>query len=125
MKVAFAVEKDSGKESLVYGHFGSAPVFVMYDTERDETSTISNRDLGHSHGACNPMKALGGAAVDAVVVGGIGTGALMRLNAEGIRVYRAIAPTISENIQLLTEGKLPALDQIGTCGGHAGGCGGH
>ena len=34
MKVCFPVEKNEGINSVVYGHFGSAPAFVMVDTER-------------------------------------------------------------------------------------------
>ena len=33
MKVCFPVQKDEGVESQVYNHFGSAPVFIMVDTE--------------------------------------------------------------------------------------------
>ena len=33
MKICFPVEKDEGIESQVYNHFGSAPVFIMVDTE--------------------------------------------------------------------------------------------
>ncbi len=71
MKVCFAVEKDEGLNSVVYGHFGSAPVFVMVDVEAQSVTTVSNRDLNHVHGACNPVQAIGGQAVDAVgYVGG-------------------------------------------------------
>jgi len=36
MKVGFPVELDEGMESKVYGHFGSAPAFVVVDTEKKE-----------------------------------------------------------------------------------------
>ena len=39
---------------------------------------------------CNPIKALSGEVVDAVVVGGIGKGAIIKLNSMGIKVYKAI-----------------------------------
>ncbi len=58
MKICFPVELDKGLESEVYGHFGSAPVFVVFDTEAKSISTINNQDLGHTHGMCNPLKAL-------------------------------------------------------------------
>jgi predicted Fe-Mo cluster-binding NifX family protein len=71
--------------------------------------------------------AIGGQSVDAVVVGGIGAGALNRLNAEGIQVYAARAETISENVDLLKEGRLPVLTLQHSCAGHqtGGGCGHH
>jgi predicted Fe-Mo cluster-binding NifX family protein len=125
MKVCFPVDKDEGIESAVYGHFGSAPTFVVIDTNQENVGTISNANRIHEHGACNPIMALGGKQVDAVVVGGIGAGALMKLNSEGIRVYQAVEPTIKENLDLLRDSLLPELTLNQTCGGHAGGCGHH
>ena len=33
MKICFPVQNDNGIESAVYNHFGSAPVFVVFDTD--------------------------------------------------------------------------------------------
>lgn len=123
MKICFAVSKDEGINSAVYGHFGSAPAFVVVNTEVNDVSSVVNRDVNHAHGACNPIQAIGGTSVDAVVVGGIGAGALMRLNAEGIRVFRAVEDTIKGNISLFHENRLPELTIDHTCAGHRGGCG--
>jgi predicted Fe-Mo cluster-binding NifX family protein len=123
MKVCFAVQRDEGLESTVYGHFGSAPAFIVVDTEEQTASGIVNRDRNHAHGACNPMAAIGGQKVDAVVVGGIGAGALMRLNSEGIRVFRAAGPSVKFNLSLINENRLPELTMQQTCAGHQGGCG--
>ncbi|HUJ89987.1 MAG TPA: NifB/NifX family molybdenum-iron cluster-binding protein, partial [Syntrophorhabdales bacterium] len=49
MKICFAVEKDEGMSSAVYGHFGSAPVFVMVDTDSEGVSTVGNRDMEKEH----------------------------------------------------------------------------
>jgi predicted Fe-Mo cluster-binding NifX family protein len=127
MKICFAVEKDEGAQSAVYGHFGSAPAFVMVDTVSGSVATVGNRDMIHAHGACNPIMAIGGASVDAVVVGGIGAGALNRLNAEGIQVYASMAQTVAQNVDLLKAGKLPVLTLQHSCAGHqgGGGCGHH
>ncbi|RPJ34269.1 MAG: diguanylate cyclase, partial [Deltaproteobacteria bacterium] len=75
MKVGFPVERDEGMESRVYGHFGSAPAFVVVDTNNNEIRAIQNQDLHHIHGACNPIRALDGQMLDSLVVGGIGGGA--------------------------------------------------
>jgi predicted Fe-Mo cluster-binding NifX family protein len=126
MKVCFAVQKDDGVESVVYGHFGSAPAFIVVDTDIDKAVTVNNRDLNHVHGACNPIQAIGGLKPDAVVVGGIGAGAITRLNAEGVKVYRAAAETVQQNLDLLKESKLPELSVQNACAGHTqgqGGCG--
>jgi predicted Fe-Mo cluster-binding NifX family protein len=85
---------------------------------------ITNSDRGHSHGACNPIRALGDQKIDAVVVGGIGSGALQKLKQSGIRVYHAQAPSIRENIAMLKDKSLPEFTPEHGCVGHAhgGGC---
>jgi len=125
MKLCFAVQKDDGVESLVYGHFGTAPAFIVVNTEDSAIFKIVNNDMDHIHGACNPMKAIGGADIDAVVVGGIGAGALNGLNARGIKVFKAMEDTIRENLALFHEDRLPELTMLHTCGGHADGCAHH
>ncbi len=126
MKVGFAVQGNEGVESKVYGHFGSAPAFIIVDTEGKEVVTVNNRDLDHVHGACNPIKALDGKSVEAMVVGGIGAGAISGLNAQGIKVYQSIAETVRQNLDLLKDGKLPLLSLQNACQGHQSGeCGHH
>jgi predicted Fe-Mo cluster-binding NifX family protein len=124
MKICFPVQQDEGFDSSVYNHFGSAPVFVVVDTETNGIASIYNRDQHHTHGACNPMKALDNQKVDAIVVGGIGAGALSRLNQMGIAVHRSQAQTVRENVSLFAAQQLPVLTMQGCCGGHSndGGC---
>ena len=124
LKIAFPVLEDEGIDSTVYGHFGSAPAFVIVGPEPDAVSVVGNRDQHHAHGACNPMRALDDQRIDAVVVGGIGAGALAKLNQMGIPVHRSQAPTVRENLTLLKAGSLPVIEPHGSCGGHGagGGC---
>lgn len=125
MKVGFSVQSNEGIESKVYDHFGSAPAFIIVDTEKKEAVTVNNRDLHHAHGSCNPIMALGGNSVDAmvvVVVGGIGAGALTQLNAIGIKVYGAGAATVKENLSLLIGDKLQELSIHNSCRSHQGNC---
>ena len=123
MKVGFAVQTNEGVESKVYDHFGSAPAFIIVDTAGGEVLTVNNRDLHHAHGACNPIMALDGKTVDAMIVGGIGAGALTKLKALGIRVYGAGGSTVKENLSLLSEDKLQELSVNNSCRPHQGGCG--
>jgi len=74
LKICFPTENLQGLESVVFSHFGSAPGFVVVDTESNGIEEINNNDLHHAHGMCQPLKALGGLSVDAVAVGGIGMG---------------------------------------------------
>ncbi|MFH1077188.1 MAG: NifB/NifX family molybdenum-iron cluster-binding protein [Pseudomonadota bacterium] len=121
MKICIPVQENNGMESIVYGHFGSAPFFIMHDTGTGETKEITNKNQHHEHGACQPVATLGGEAVDAVIVGGIGAGAIMGLNANGIKVYKSIEGTIKNNITALEKGELSELMAHNACS-HHGGC---
>ncbi len=121
MKICFPVETMKGLESRVYEHFGSAPGFVIVDTDTNTVEEIKNGDLHHAHGMCQPLMALGGRQVDAIAVGGIGMGALMKLQAQGLRVFRVTLGTVGQNIKSVLEESLPEFDASFTCAGHAGG----
>lgn len=122
MKLAFPVEDENGLDSIVYGHFGSAPAFVIVDDKTIDFSVIKNTDQHHSHGMCNPLKASGNQIVDAVVVGGIGMGALMRLNNVGIKVFKGNAgSTVKEHIEMYKKGILLEFLPTDTCAGHGSG----
>ncbi|WP_319408098.1 NifB/NifX family molybdenum-iron cluster-binding protein [uncultured Desulfosarcina sp.] len=120
MKIAFPVEENKGLDSIVHGHFGSAPFFVFVDLDADSDEVFENPDQDHQHGDCNPMSALGGRRVDGVVVAGIGGGALKKLNTDGITVYRAIEGTVRENARMIKAGNLPVFDPGKVCGHHHG-----
>ena len=123
MKVCIPAQDSTGLEGTPYGHFGSASHFVMHDTETGETEIIGNADSHHEHGMCHPVGALGGRDIDAIIVGGIGARAIMKLNAEGMRVYRSVDGTIRENVERLSNGKLEEITVDGACGGHTRGHG--
>ncbi|WP_432823344.1 NifB/NifX family molybdenum-iron cluster-binding protein [Trichloromonas sp.] len=123
MKICFPVESNEGLESSVFGHFGSAPSFIIVDTETGGIEEIDNGDRQHSHGACSPLKALGGQSVDGIVVGGVGGGALSRLNQLGFTVYRAMADSVAENLAALALNELSVVTPEQTCGGHGSGQG--
>ena len=118
MKICFPVECNEGLSSAVFGHFGSAPGFLVVDSSNDECTIINNADRVHQHGACNPVAGLGGHEVDAIVVGGIGGGALYKLNAAGMRVFQAQPGTVAENMALFKANELPEYLPGHTCGGH-------
>jgi len=120
MKIAFPTSEDNGLQSPVYGHFGSAPFFIVVDAETDELTVLGNQDLGHTHGNCQPLQALGNTTVDAVVVGGIGGGALKKLYDASIKTYRAVEGTVSDNLTLFKAEKLPPFTMAHTCQGHQG-----
>lgn len=121
MKIAIPVAEFHGLESRVYGHFGSAPVFALVDTETLAVEALGNSDHAHVHGACSPMRALAGARPTAVIVGGIGTGALLGLRAAGIKVYRAVDGTVADAVRQFKATALPEIEESGACAGHGTG----
>ena len=121
MKVCIPAATDAGLSSAPHGHFGSAPYFVLHDTESNTTEVLGNTNQHHANGACQPLAAFDGRNINAVIVGGIGGGAIGRLNASGIRVYQAGPGLIEDNVKALREGILPEMTPETGCRQH-GGC---
>ncbi len=120
MKLCFPTTDNQGMDSLIYEHFGSAPMFLLVDSQTGEINEQSNHDKGHTHGNCQPLKALAGLTVDAIVVGGIGKGALSGLNQAGLKVFQAYPGTIADNLAQMATEQLKELTPNDVCGGHAG-----
>jgi predicted Fe-Mo cluster-binding NifX family protein len=115
MKIAIPIEEYRGLESTVYGHFGSAPSFAFVDSETMSVQTMENPDSNHEHGTCSPLRALAGANPDAILVNGIGAGAVMGLRQAGIGVWLAPAGTVADVVRLFKEGKLEEIADRSTC----------
>ncbi len=125
MKICIPVSQDFGLESSTYGHFGSAPCFLLVDSENLEIQRIENSNQEHQHGACNPVGMIAGHSVDAIIVGGIGRRALMALQAAGVDVLRFDGGTVGEAIDRFRQSHLPRFGPDDSCGGHGehrGGC---
>jgi predicted Fe-Mo cluster-binding NifX family protein len=130
MNICIPVLDNRGTDSVVCEHFGSAPMLMLVDSETRACKPIStNADCdghhhGHGHvGGCAPVKLLAGEKVDAVVVGGIGRGALNQLQALGLAVYQARGGTVADALEALRENRLALVAPGGACGGHAHGHG--
>jgi len=118
MKIGIPVKENQGLESVPYNHFGTAPMFIIYNLENEELKVIGNNDLHHQHGMCQPMKALAGEQVDAILVGGIGAGALVKLQSQGIKVYKVANGSVSDNIDLLKRNELMEFSVKNSCDHH-------
>ncbi len=121
MNLVIPVSEDRGLDSPVHGHFGSAPCLLAVDTDTMQARALPNRDRAHAQGACRPVEALGEARPDAVLVGGIGPGALRGLRSAGIAVYRAPEGRAGDAVRLFLDGRLEKLDADATCAGHSHG----
>lgn len=118
MRICIPTETNKGQEAVVYGHFGSAPFFTIYDTANDSVEVITNANEHHAHGMCQPMAALNGKDVQAVVTGGAGAGAIQKLNQGGIKVYRAVSGTVADVAAQFAAGKLEELSASNACSHH-------
>ena len=121
MKIAIPVVEYCGLESVINGHFGSSPAFAFVDSETMAVEELANQNRDHVHGMCSPMRALAGAKPDAVIVGGIGAGALIGLRSAGIKVYRLAEGTVAQAVKQLKSGELAEMGENAVCAGHAAG----
>ena len=123
MRICMPTETSAKKpsETPVHGHFGSAPCFVIYDTDRNAFEIVENAGKEHEHGKCNPFHSLQLHSVDALVTGGIGQRALTLLREHNIKVYRATeGRTAIEVIQSFQGGKLKEISLDDACAHHGG-----
>lgn len=120
MKICIPTEEPMGLDSVAYGHFGSAPYFLIYDTETKEIEVIKNNEDEHEHGQCNPVAPIRDKGVKALMVAGMGSGALQKFIALGINVYKietgTKVRTIVENLDL---DKMEQLVIDNCCQGHS------
>lgn len=118
MKICIPTENNEGKSAKVYGHFGSAPYFTIYDTENGVVEIINNSNQHHSHGMCQPMSSLTGKKIDVVVCGGMGARAVQKLNESGIRAYLAMTGTVAEIAEQFIKGGLSEINANNACAQH-------
>ncbi len=118
MNICIPIVEDKGLQSQVNGHFGSAPLFLIVDTETLSTRAIVNKDMHHAHGMCQPLAALSNEKLDAIVVGGIGMGALNKLRAAGIKVYMGKQTTVEQVVAEFKAGTLNEVTPQTACSHH-------
>jgi len=118
MNICIPVNEDRGLQSPVCAHFGSAPFFMIVDTDSGSCRAIANKNQHHGHGMCAPLAALEGECIDGMVVGGIGMGALNKLNAAKVGVYFSKYATIAEIVAAFKAGNLQLMQPNMACAGH-------
>lgn len=121
MNICIPVEKDEGLDSIVCAHFGSAPVFLIADTASRACRAVANANQHHGHGMCAPLASLQGERIDAIVVGGIGAGAMGKLAAAGITVHLAEHAAVRETVDAFVAGTLPVMGADRACAHHGHG----
>jgi predicted Fe-Mo cluster-binding NifX family protein len=118
MKICIPIEEDNGLKSQVCAHFGSAPAFLIVDTDSGNCRAIANGNQHHNHGMCTPLQSLQGEQIDGMVVGGIGMGALNKLNAANIQVFVSDQATVADTLAAFKSGTLKLMHPGMACAGH-------
>ena len=119
MRICIPAQNNKGLDSTVYGHFGSAPFFIIYDTGDESIDVIDNMDTPNAHGNCNPLASFEKNPIDIMVTGGIGAGALQKLNDVGVKAYRTDAERIvAEVVTSFENNKLTEILPGEGCGHH-------
>ncbi len=109
---------DRGLKEKVHNHFGSAGFFTIYNSDLKTVKTVQNRNVHHSHGACQPLSSIEDHKVDIVLTSGMGRRALRKLNMEGIKVYTLEGETVEEAVKRFEEGNLSELTVDRSCQHH-------
>lgn len=121
MNLCIPVLQDLGLASPISGHFGHAPVFLLVDVGNRSTRAIANGHAHHAHGQCSPLASLAGEQLEAMIVSGIGPGAVNHLNAAGIPVFVTGGATVAEALAELDAGTLRRITPAQMCGHHGHG----
>ena len=112
MKVCFPVIADAGMASEIYGHFASAPNFLIIDTDTRQGNVIANCDRTNPYAGCNPFSALGCLQLDGIVVGSIGDDSVRVMNMCGFKIYQAGSASVTENVELFESSSLPQVEVL-------------
>jgi predicted Fe-Mo cluster-binding NifX family protein len=120
MKICIPIEENLGLESVCYGHFGSAPMFGVVDTESQERKieVIDNATAVHEHGMCNPVGQIAGRGIDGIIVCGMGSRAVQMMNENGIKVYYSEHPFAIKEIFENNDFKLREMVATDACSSH-------
>lgn len=120
MIICMPVTEDKGKDSPLSPHFGSAPFYVLADTNTLNCQAIPNKKSNHAKG-CRPLAALQGLKIDAVAVRGIGPGALAKLKAAGLEVLFTPHGTVADTVREFGAGGLKPVEPQHICAHSHGG----
>lgn len=106
MKIAVAVENNQ-----VCGHFGHSPSFSFYEIEDGKVVSVTNiQSPGKGHGILPEFIAENGAT--AVLVGGMGAGAVSGCQSKGIEVVMGVTGNPDDAASLYAKGELKSTGSI-------------
>lgn len=121
MKICLPVEKPNGLNSMLHFHFGSAPYFLIYDTETMQLKEMDNKDHVHMEGHCNPILQFSTNPIDVLITTNMGKRAITKFNESGVKVYSSETDTtVAQAVSAFESGKLKELSPDDACGYHHG-----
>ncbi len=119
MIIAIPVMENKGMESVVYGHFGSAPMFAFYNTETNSAEFIENKNDNHGEGQCTPTVLISDKAANFVITQGMGRRAVSSLNSIGVKVLLAEdAATLKDVAEKFKANAFREMCADDACSGH-------
>jgi predicted Fe-Mo cluster-binding NifX family protein len=123
MKVCFPVSANKGLQSEIYGHFSSAPLFLVVDSETRAIEEIENCDPENSFQGCNPVAALKDKGIGAIIVEGIADAVHQVMSdIHGYTFFDTTTNSLEQALQQLLDEKLKKIEPFysqneGRCGG--------
>ena len=118
MRICIPTAANEGTEptAVIFGHFGSAPRFIVYDTEKGSYEAIDNPETSHDHGHCDPVGTIERGSVDVLITAGIGQRAVELLRARNVKVLRTTPEcTVAEVVDSYRKGELEEITLEGVC----------
>jgi predicted DNA-binding protein (UPF0251 family)/predicted Fe-Mo cluster-binding NifX family protein len=99
-------------DSMVDGHFGRCPYFILWDEETNEPGVLNNKDMELNHGAGTGLaQALLNKGVAALICSRIGPKAFTVLNRAGIKIFGSTEGiTVATALEKYRAGELEPLE---------------
>ena len=99
-------------------HFGHCNYYVGIEIDKEQNfkKSFSLQNNGHT-GCMAPVMDMKQRNVEEMIVGGIGGRPFQGFTQLGIELFKGVSGTLSENIQLYLQGKLPTLNKALCAGG--------
>jgi predicted Fe-Mo cluster-binding NifX family protein len=125
MRTCIPVVDDGGLDSRLSPQFGTAPMFLIVDTDGVAWTSHVVRNVTRPQGTtgCARQDIVADEEIDAVIVAGIGPGALDKLRAAQVRVYHTARSTARAALQGIGTGALAPILGDGTGAGTHPRCG--
>jgi predicted Fe-Mo cluster-binding NifX family protein len=109
MRVCIPIAKELGLQSRVSPHFGSAPLFMLVESETRAYQVRDGPRPSRDLGVPPAFDAILAERAEAYVVARIGAGAMRHLQEAGARVYGTDLRTVVEVLDALAGGTLTLL----------------